>query len=82
MSIAKLTFALLAASLGMAALGTTALGAETGPWPQRTVRLIVPFGAGTSNDTTARHFAERLSKRWGQAVVIENQPGANTAIAA
>jgi tripartite-type tricarboxylate transporter receptor subunit TctC len=78
MSIAKLTFALLAASLGMAALGTTTLGAETGPWPQRTVRLIVPFGAGTSNDTTARHFAERLSKRWGQAVVIENQPGADT----
>ena len=78
MRIAKLTFALLAASLGIGALGTTALGAETGPWPQRTVRLIVPFGAGTSNDTTARHFAERLGKRWGQPVVIENQPGADT----
>jgi tripartite-type tricarboxylate transporter receptor subunit TctC len=78
MDIAKLIFALLAASLGIGALGTTVLGAETGHWPQRTVRLIVPFGAGTSNDTTARHFAERLGKRWHQPVVIENQPGADT----
>ena len=65
MRIAKLTVALLAASLGIGTLGTTALGAETGPWPQRPVRVIMPFGAGTANDITARHFAERLGQALG-----------------
>jgi tripartite-type tricarboxylate transporter receptor subunit TctC len=43
------------------------------PWPQRTVRLIVPFAAGGPAE---RVFAEPLAKRWKQPVVIENRPGA------
>ena len=46
-------------------------------WPQRTVRLIVPVAAGTAPDFSARLFAERLSQRWGQAVIVENRPGAD-----
>ncbi|HEY7247008.1 MAG TPA: tripartite tricarboxylate transporter substrate binding protein [Xanthobacteraceae bacterium] len=46
------------------------------PWPQRTVRAIVPFPPGSSPDIVARVFAERLAARWGQAVVVENLPGA------
>jgi tripartite-type tricarboxylate transporter receptor subunit TctC len=46
------------------------------PWPQRTVRAIVPFPPGSSPDIVARVFAERLAARWGQAVVLENLPGA------
>ena len=42
--------------------------------------MITPFGAGTANDITARHFADRLAKRWGQAVAIENRPGADTIV--
>jgi tripartite-type tricarboxylate transporter receptor subunit TctC len=51
------------------------------PWPQRTVHLIVPFGAGSATDVTARLFADRLAKRWSQPVVVENRPGADSIVA-
>jgi tripartite-type tricarboxylate transporter receptor subunit TctC len=44
-------------------------------WPTKTVRLILPFGPASATDITARLFADRLSKRWGKPVVIENRPG-------
>jgi tripartite-type tricarboxylate transporter receptor subunit TctC len=44
-------------------------------YPTRTVRLILPFGAASAVDITARLFADRLSARWGKPVVIENRPG-------
>ena len=50
-------------------------------WPQRPVRLLVPFGAGSATDITARLFADRLSQRWGQPVVVENRPGGDSNIA-
>jgi len=50
------------------------------PWPTRHVRVIVPFAAGSVNDLAARLYADGLSKRWGQPVVIENRPGAETNI--
>jgi tripartite-type tricarboxylate transporter receptor subunit TctC len=49
-------------------------------WPHRTVRLIVPLPAGTGTDFSARLFADRLSQRWGQAVIVENRPGADGVI--
>ena len=44
-------------------------------WPQRTVRLITPLGPGSGMDISARTFAEKLSQRWGQSVVVENRQG-------
>jgi tripartite-type tricarboxylate transporter receptor subunit TctC len=44
-------------------------------FPTRTVHFILPFGAASASDTTARLFAERLSVRWGKPVVVENRPG-------
>jgi tripartite-type tricarboxylate transporter receptor subunit TctC len=44
--------------------------------------MIVPFPAGGPTDILSRVVAQRLSEVWGQPVVVENQPGANTAIAA
>src|SRR4051794_18816441 len=44
-------------------------------WPQHTVRLITPLGPGSGMDIAARTFAERLSQRWGQPVVVENRQG-------
>ena len=44
-------------------------------FPTRAVHFILPFGAGSASDTTARLFAERLSARWGKPVVVENRPG-------
>jgi tripartite-type tricarboxylate transporter receptor subunit TctC len=56
-------------------LSTAPLSAQ--PWPQRPVRLIVPFGPGSSPDVAARVFTEHLATRWGKAVVVENRPGAD-----
>jgi tripartite-type tricarboxylate transporter receptor subunit TctC len=51
-------------------------------WPQRTVRVIVPLPPGTPPDVSARLFAEHLSMRWRQPVIIENITGADGILAA
>ena len=48
--------------------------AET--YPSKTGRLILPFGAGASTDIIGRIFAQRFSEAWGQALVVDNRPGA------
>lgn len=50
-------------------------------YPSRPVRLVVPQAGGTGNDVLARALAERLGHAWKQAVVVENKPGANGALA-
>lgn len=59
----------------LAALSLRAPVADAQAWPQRSVRLVLPFGAGSATDVTARLLAERLQAKWGQAVVVENRPG-------
>ena len=49
---------------------------ETGRYPERTIRLIVPTVPGTPPDTVARIIGDRLAHKLGQAVVVENRPGA------
>ncbi len=44
-------------------------------WPERPVKVIVPYGAGGASDTMARTFAEVLSTAFGKQFVIENRPG-------
>src|SRR5262245_30861033 len=51
-------------------------------WPQRPVRIIVPFPAGGNSDAVARIIAQRLSERFGQQFVVESRPGAGGALAA
>jgi tripartite-type tricarboxylate transporter receptor subunit TctC len=51
--------------------------ATAAAWPDGPVHVIVPFGAGSSPDTTARILSERLTVRLGQAFIVENKPGAN-----
>lgn len=50
-------------------------------WPQHTVRLITPLGPGSGMDLATRLFADRLSQRWGQPVVVENRQGADGILA-
>ena len=71
-------------ALGAAALALPAIaraqGAATGAWPQRPVRIIVPFGLGGSADVAARFLGEPLQAAMGQPFVIENRPGAGAVI--
>jgi tripartite-type tricarboxylate transporter receptor subunit TctC len=55
--------------------------AQAQSWPQRNVRLILPFGAGSATDAAARLLGDRLSTRWGRAVVVENRPGGDGLVA-
>jgi tripartite-type tricarboxylate transporter receptor subunit TctC len=53
-----------------------AIAVAAEPWPQRAVRLIVPFGSGSAPDVAARLYAERLAVQWKRPVIVEDRPGA------
>src|SRR5947209_8770207 len=60
---------------------TPALTQTNAVWPTRLVRFIVSLGPGSGADIGGRLVADRLAKRWGQPVVIENRPGGDGIIA-
>lgn len=64
-----------------AAIGLSSLGAAAHAQPANTLRLVVPVPPGSSGDTYARYFADKLAPMLDQAVIVENRPGANTWIA-
>lgn len=49
-------------------------------YPSRTIRIIVPYAPGGGTDLFSRTVADHLSRKFGQAVIVENKPGANTLI--
>jgi len=55
--------------------------AQAQGWPTRNVKFVVPLGPGSGVDIGARLFADLLSKKWGQPVVVENQAGGDGVIA-
>jgi tripartite-type tricarboxylate transporter receptor subunit TctC len=70
----KLRFAL---TLFMSAL---AVGAQAQGFPNKTVRLVVPFAAGGSTDIVGRILAQKLNEMWGQPVIVDNRAGGGTVI--
>jgi tripartite-type tricarboxylate transporter receptor subunit TctC len=50
-------------------------------WPERTVRIVIPFPPGGTSDVVARLMAERLASAFGQPVIVDSKPGANGIIA-
>ncbi len=64
-------------ALALAAAGAIMpAAAQQAGFPNKTVRIIVPYTTGGSNDVIARLLAQQLQTQWGQPVVVENRPGA------
>jgi tripartite-type tricarboxylate transporter receptor subunit TctC len=76
------TFEALSSCLWLACLvfGSVA-NAQTTSWPERPIRLVTPVGVGVAADIVMRKIAPELSKALGQAVIVENRPGASGRIA-
>ena len=64
----------------LAAFASSSLQAQQS-WPHKPVRMILSLGPGSGADIGARLYADRLTKMWGQPVIIENRPGGDGVIA-
>ena len=78
MNAHRLRTALLGAAVAALALAAPALAQD---YPNRPIKLLVPFTPGGGTDILARIMAQKMSEGLGQQVVVENKPGANTLIA-
>lgn len=66
----------------LASITSMPVNAQSPNWPNRPVKLVVPFPAGGGADVVGRLLAQGLSQKWGQPVVIDNKVGANTIVGA
>src|SRR2546430_16080893 len=64
-------------ALALSALLLAPAAAAAQDWPSKTVRVIVPFGPGSTPDMVARLIADHMQQKLGQSFVIENRPGAS-----
>ena len=64
------------------AMGSAAAQERADAFPTRAIKIVVPFPAGGPSDVLARMIGQKMSEDWGQPVVIENRPGANTVLGA
>src|SRR6186997_192498 len=70
---------LTAAAIAVFASGTTS-AALAQAWPTKPIKVVVPLTAGSASDVMARIVFDEVSKQVGQAIIIENRPGAGNSI--
>ena len=75
MNRVQIVFALVALVVTCSGALAQVPAAEVGSYPERMVRLIVPFSAGSMTDIIARSIADKLTTSWNQQVIVENRPG-------
>jgi tripartite-type tricarboxylate transporter receptor subunit TctC len=73
--------AVLAALISSFAVAPLTVYAQSA-WPNRTIRIVVPFGPGGASDILARLIAKELTDKLKQTVIVENKPGAGGTIGA
>lgn len=71
----------LLAGLGAGFVLPATLTVRAATFPERTVRIVVPYSVGVGPDVVARSLAERLTRQWGQPVIVDNKPGASGIVA-
>jgi tripartite-type tricarboxylate transporter receptor subunit TctC len=74
-------FALVAPGLAASNLAAPGLARAQGNFPDRPIRMVIPFAPGGTTDLLARAVGQHMSQVWGQPVVADNRPGANGVIA-
>ncbi|MGT2455532.1 tripartite tricarboxylate transporter substrate binding protein [Cupriavidus basilensis] len=78
-SACKWILSSLTGAAGVTAM-SGAVGAPADSYPDKPIRIVVPYTPGGFNDTLARTVGEKLTTRWKQSVVVDNRPGGNTLI--
>jgi len=78
MTLRKILFASLSVLISLGLAGS----AQSQTWPQKPVRIIYPYAAGTAGDSTARLVAQRFSDVFGKPFIVENRAGAGGTLAA
>src|SRR4051812_27867006 len=71
-----------AAVVGLAALTLGAHALAQQPFPNKPIRMLVPFAAGGGTDVLARVLGQKMGESMGQPVIIDNKPGSDTIVAA
>src|SRR5258708_5971158 len=74
-SLAMTTFAFVSAT-------AAAQEQDASSFPNRAIHIVVPFPAGGPSDLVSRLIGQKMTETWGQPVIIDNRPGANTIIGA
>jgi tripartite-type tricarboxylate transporter receptor subunit TctC len=72
----------LALALLLVLMGSAAAQERPDAFPGRPIKIVVPFPAGGPSDVLARMIGQKMTEDWGQPVVVENRPGANTVLGA
>lgn len=67
--------------VGALAVAAPVIGRAQGAWPDKQIRMVIPFAPGGTTDLLARAVGQHMAQVWGQAVVADNRAGANGVVA-